>query len=248
MKFSKIYSTGILVTAVALLFASCNKGDGHAFSHLENRDLNNKARIQVFNAAIGSQRTFVYSDAARLNGTALAYTASAFTGSPLTFVVNPGLHSFMIKDDLATSTQPTLTFPQDFQANKTYTMFIYDTLNAIKQKTVLTEIVKPNDGSARLRFANFPVRKPGTPPNVDVFSKRLNANIFSDVPYTGVTDFVNVPGLESDSIFVRAAGTTTNLIAGSFSFLTNESYTIIFRGRYDGGTAYPRTLTSFINY
>lgn len=130
---------------------------------------------------------------------------------------------------------------------------MYDTVATVKQVTVETNIVIPSDNSARVRFANFTYSKnSGVPPNVDVYSKQKNSNIFTDIPLTAVTGFIPYGSNVSDSLIVRSTGTATALDTAVVSFAAKRSYTLVFRGRYAtneaGGAVSPRTLSSFLNY
>jgi hypothetical protein len=254
MKSRKIIIAGCVVLTAFLLIQSCSKAP--VIFTQEQRDLTNLARVQVYNVAVGNQRNYVYVDGKAVTGAALVYTNATF--SPLfpatanSFVVSPGLRSFVIRDTLITSTQPALAFPENFESNKYYTIFAYDTSSSIKQKTVETNIIFPSDNTARVRFANFVFWKTGTPPNIDIFSKRKNANIFSDIPLTTVTDFIPYESGVSDSLIVRTTGSATALDTAVLSFSSKRSYTLVFRGRYisngSGGATFPATLSSFTNY
>ena len=230
--------------ASATMLFSCTKDNGNTGRAIEDRDLSNKANVQVINSTLGSQRTFVYADGQRLNGAALIYTNSTTnTGSGLTYALEPGLRSFMVRDTLGTSVQPVLTFAEDFQANQKYTIFLYDTMRTIKQKTVLNQIETPDPQTAHLRFANFVWAKNATLPNVDVFSKKLNQNIFTDVPYTDVTGFIAHP-FGADSLFVRQTGMAANLASVAINPLPQEIYTLVYRG----GGAFTRSVGVFENH
>src|SRR5574338_257709 len=147
MNFNKIIRNGCGMMAAALMLASCTKDNGNTTRANEMKDFGNLARVQIYNAALGTARTFAYADAERLNGAAFIYSTSAHTGSGLTYAVMPGLRAFVVRDTLGSSIQPQLSFAEDFQANKNYTIFLYDTMSAIKQKTVMTDIVKTNDNT-----------------------------------------------------------------------------------------------------
>ena len=154
----------------------------------------------------------------------------------------------MIRDTLTATTQTPLSFAQNMDVGKNYTIFMYDTINAAKQKTVETKIVVPGDTTARLRFANFIFSKNAVPA-VDIFSKRRNVNVFTNVAVTGVTDFIPVPSAFTDTFYVRETGTTNQLaVLNGLTPTEKRSYTLVFRGRYEttSGTI-ARTLSSFIN-
>ena len=210
-------------------------------------DMTTKARIQIFNATVGSAaRNLITMDANRVNVPGMAY-ASFFPASPNTsFGVPAGLRAFNIIDTLLTTTQPPLTFAENFSAGNFYTIFLYDTLNAIKQKTVLTNIVVPDDTTARLRFANF-IYSPNAIPNVDVFSYRRNANVWTNVPAKEVTEYIPYQSGVVDTFYVRETGTMTQLAKSAVgSFTAKRSYTAIFRGSYRAPAS--RTVSTFINY
>jgi hypothetical protein len=221
-----------------------------------NDDFNNKAQVQVYNSTLNTQRVLVFADGARLSGTPMVYTQTTttnatYSGSGITYLVQPGVHAMLIRDTLNTSTQPLLSFAGNYEANKFYTIFTYDSINTIKQITVETPIVIPSDTTARVRFANFVFQKPGIPPNVDVYSTRRKANVWSNIPITTVTDFMPYETKVADSLIVRPTGSLAGLDTTVFNFLPQRSYTLVFRGRYAtneaGGVNYPRVLTSFTN-
>jgi hypothetical protein len=243
MKFNNIIKTTAFSLAFVSLLAACSKDHGGTARADVDSDFSNKAILQVYNASVNTQRNFLYMDGGRLSGTSMTYTAASYLASGLMYAVPAGLHSFLIKDTLGSSTQPSLAFSQDFQANSRYSMFVYDTMKNIKQITVKDNIVIPDDTASMVRFANFRWSRTGTPVNVDVFSKIENANILTNVPYTTVTEFFARPSAVTDSLFVRETGTTTNLAAAGFTFRPKKSYTIL----YYGSDSWAKTITAYIN-
>jgi len=106
-----------------------------------------------------------------------------------------------------------------------------------------------NDTAARVRFANFPFSTTAIP-NVDIFSQKQQANVFTNISTAAVTDFISFRANISDTLFVRPTGTTTNLTQLNGLVPTaKRNYTVIFRGSYrtTAGAA-ARTLTSFLSY
>jgi hypothetical protein len=118
---------------------------------------------------------------------------------------------------------------------------------------VTNNIVVPTDSTARVRAAHFSFLKTGPIPAIDIFSIKKNANIFSNIAYGQVTDFISYPSA-GDTLLVRQAGSTTiNLdTLTSFNPARQRSYTLVFTGRYmsngSGGATLPRTLFSYTNY
>ena len=133
------------------------------------------------------------------------------------------------------------------EIGKSYTVFSYDTVNAAKQKTVVTPIVIPADTTCRLRFANF-IYNPNAIPAVDVFSFNRNTNLFTNVAVTDVTSFVPYPSaLLTDTLYIRPTGnTTTNLVKYVLTggLTQKRSYTLVYRGS-DRGT---KIANLFANY
>jgi hypothetical protein len=248
-----IYS--FILIALTVLITACSREIQDSTPRLD--DFGNTATVQLYNVAVGNQRNLFYIDGKAVNGATvpLTYTNTVllFPAAPnVGFAVTAGLRNFYLKDTLATSTQPPLSFAENFLGNKFYTIFVYDTMNAVKQKTVETNIVVPSDNSARVRFANFAYFQTGVPPAVDIFSKTKNANVFTNVALTDVTDFITYTSGVADTLIVRSTGTAIGLDTANFTFNAKRNYTLVFRGRYavneSGGATFPRTLSSFINY
>lgn len=268
MKLTKIISTGCVVMTFALLFVSCVKEKGKEVA-LEQIDFVNKTSVQVFNAMVGSTRNYVYVDGVPVNGASLTY-GNLFPSSSVNFAVTSGFRAFLIRDTQVVATPVTtqlpISFAEDFKASGNYTIFMYDTTTAAKQKTVLNNIVVPADTTARLRFANF-IYNPTGLTAFDIFSVKQNANIFTNVQVTDVTEYIPYASRITDTFYIRLTGTLTNLqnfrptagtvpgalvdILGVLTPTQKRSYTLIFRGGYRASTTTNttvRTLSTFVNY
>jgi hypothetical protein len=274
MKFTKqIITSGAIITTVVLFFLSCKREVGKEVA-TEQTNFNNSAIIQIYNASVPSpaatdpRRNYVYVDGNPITGAPIAFGSffpSSSTGASLT----GGFKQFLIKDTISTSTQPPISFSETFQAGKSYTIFMYDTFTAIKQKTVETIIQIPADTTARVRFANFIYSPTAFPGNFDIFSVKRNAVIFSNIATTEITNFIPYASALTDTFYVRLNGSSANLqnvdttgkptILDIQAILTPtrlRSYTLIFRGGYKSsanktttGTAIgsARTLSTFAN-
>ena len=251
----KLFSilTGSIITATVLVVASCAK-EAETTQVGEIRDLSNKSLVQVYNAIVTSPGSHITVDNAQVNGTAstaaVGYGSAFPTGS--FFMVEPGLRLFNVRPSVATSLQTPLTFPETFNAGARYSVFLYDTLNAAKQLTVLSNIEIPSDTSARLRFANF-AYFPGGAPAIDIYSVKKKANVATNVTYTQVTPYNPHPAAVTDSFIVRSNATpVVALDTLIFTPTRKRSYTLLFRGRYRtneaGGAASPRVLSAIANY
>lgn len=262
MKVTFIKTNPAIVIILLLLAVSCVKQRTKEIA-LEQIDYSNKSFVQVYNATLLSARNYVYVDGQPVNGASLAYGAT-FPSTPANFAVTSGFRAFLIRDTLSTTLQLPLSFAEDFKAASNFTIFMYDTITSPKQKTVQNNIVIPSDTTARLRFANFIYSPIAIPSAFDIFSVKRNANIFSNVQLTEVTDFIPYDSRVTDTFYIRPAGSTTNLqnfnpspapgaavnIQAVLTPTRLRSYTLIFRGGYRATATTNttvRTLSVFAN-
>lgn len=242
-KTLKIYFGGLmgLIAACAVL-SSCEKSFNE--KTIQQKDFTNSTIVQVAVATMNAARNYAYVDTKQQTGALLA-TGSIFPGTGYGFVVNPGLRAFLVRDTLSATTQVPLSFAENLQPGKHYTIFTYDTITSPKQKTVLDDIVVPADSTSRIRLANFGY-SPNAIPAVDVFSFVRNTNIFTNVNTTEVTSFIPYPSFTTDTLYFRDAGTANTFLKVTFSggITPKRSYTLLLRGSYGSGT---RVVTFFAN-
>lgn len=245
MKKIDIKSLGLgMVALMAISLTSCEKTFDEKISL--NRSTEENSVVQLYVATVGATRNYVYVDGKPQNGTALT-AGSVFPATGFGFLVPSGSRAFLLRDTLNTSAQVPLSFANVLERGKNYTIFSYDTITAVKQKTVMTDIMIPTDTTSRVRFANF-AHSTIQMPNVDLYSFKRAANVASNISPTEVTNFIPYASRLSDTLQVRQAGTTT-VLAQLNGFLTTEkrSYTLVFRGSFRGATS-ARFLSSFVNY
>ena len=236
-----------IALASMIMLAACEKEYKSILT--EETNLGNTAFVKFHNAIINSNRTYIYSDMVPLNGATIAYGGLFPSLSPSYTALAAGTRAIAIRDTLAPSTQYPISFNAPMTAGTFYTIFAYDSLNAPKYKVIQDNIQVFNDTAARVRFANFPFSTTAIP-NVDIFSQKQQANIFTNISTAAVTDFISFRANISDTLFVRPTGTTTNLTQLNGLVPTaKRNYTVIFRGSYrtTAGAA-ARTLTSFLSY
>ncbi|HTE23260.1 DUF4397 domain-containing protein [Flavitalea sp.] len=247
MKSSKSLSISCLLLITIMIAASCEKEFDKMV--VENTAIQDKALVKLFNSTVSSQRTYMYLDNVPVTGSILAY-GGIFPSTGYASALTQGSHTILIKDTLAASTQPQLSFPATLAPGKNYSIFTYDTVNSIKYVFTEDEIVKPADTTSRIRFTNLIFSK--TPlPNVDLYSVVTGKNVFTNIALAQVTNFVPFASKRLDSLYVRETGTTTNLTPVFTIIPTiNRSYTVVYRGRYQTttGTVMPRSLTVISNY
>ena len=244
MKFLKKINLIIWILAAPALYMSCTQETPHIAP--KSSDISNSASVQVFNATVKAARNYVYVDGISVSGIALA-SGGVFPGTAYSFKVSAGSRSFTIKDTLPTTTQVPLTFTQNIEAGKSYTIFTYDTITSPKQITVLNNIVIPTDTSSRLRFANF-IYNTTPVANVDVYSfrKGMVAPVFSNIATNQVTEFIPYSSGITDTLYVYAAGTTSPLIVKQVvqSLVPTRTYTSVYNGSYRGTKA----VSTFASY
>ena len=181
---SIIIKNGLLATSVLALFSGCSKDRAATGRPSEQQDLANKAYVQAYIATVNATRNAIYVDGALTSGAVIATGGSFPTASTAyAFAVDGGVRSFLVKDTLAAATQVPLVFAEDLQASKNYTIFLYDSINAPKQKTVLTNITPIPDSTARIRFANFVHTKVAIPA-IDIYSYNRKANVATNLQVT----------------------------------------------------------------
>jgi hypothetical protein len=249
MKVTNILTACGAVLAIAILSVSCKKATGKEVAAEEN-NFANKSLVQVFDATVNSAATHVFIDGNQATGTALTY-GTVFPASSYAFKVDAGLRSFNIRNTTAGTTQTPITFAENMDVNKNYTIFMYDTITSAKQITVPTNIVIPADTTARVRFANF-IYAPFTPPGIDIFSFLKGANVATNLKVTEVTDFMPYPSRLMDTLYFSPTGTTNvflKLVITGTGFIGKRSYTVVYRGSEPRGI-YPgtRTASVFTNY
>jgi hypothetical protein len=231
MKLLKTFLTGYIIVLACSFGISCSR----EIPQLATLDsISNGGAVQVFAAALKSSGNYVYVDGTVVSGAAIGL-GGVFPGTAYGFNVAAGSHTFLIKDTTPATKQTPITFTQNIEAGKSYTIFTYDTITSVKQTTVVNNIVIPKDTSCRLRFANF-IYSATPVAGVDVYSFRKGAGapIFSNVATAQVTDFIPYASGLTDTLYVYATGTTTPLLNKSFvtSLTPTRSYSAVYNGSY----------------
>ncbi len=260
MTKSKIIVAGCVILSAFLIITGCDKQPYDKITN-EVTDYSNSSTLQFYNAVVEANRNYLYNEGRPLNGSSLILGSSfpsntynsAAPSLGNSFLSTTGIHTFQLKDTSSTTTQVPMTFTENLQAGTYYTVFAYDTITNPKVKIVETKIEVPADlNTSRVRLANF-IYAPNSVvvPAIDIFSVKKNANLFTGINKTDVTDFISIPANINDTLIVRATGTTTALAQfNSFIPTPKRSYTMVFRGRYGlTGTANAaRQLAIFSNY
>ena len=216
--------------------------------------------MKVYVASPGVLRNYVFVNDRQVTGAALASgglfpLSSASPGilfqhnnlfSVQQNEIKPIPQRITIRDTALVTTQPVTNLVTNLETLSYYTLFLTDSSLRPNPLLVKDNIVPVADTTARIRFANLPF-SPLAIPNMDIFSVKANANIFSNVPIQTITDFRAYASALNDTLHVRAAGTTTNLASINGIVTTQKRYyTLVFRGSYRSPTG--RFLASFASY
>jgi hypothetical protein len=253
----KKYFLEIACVSVIIALTACTKNE-YKLTAKTTGDISGNSNIKFFNASLNTVKNFIYinkvplitNNYTPLSGNPLSY-GGFFPNNNSYWSVEPGTSYLLIRDTGIVSSQVPLNFSENFEAGKYYTVFTYDTSTRVKYKVVEDKLDKTiNDTSSRIRVANMIFSSTIVPAtNFDVWSKKLNANIATNVAPTGVTDFIPFSSRFADSLYLRLPGSTVNINATTPFVITPEirrSYTIVVRGSAVGGLA--KTLSSYINY
>jgi Domain of unknown function (DUF4397) len=262
MKLLKNIFCTLTIAAVIFLADACRKP--YAYIQEVDTDISStKATVQVFGACARATRNYMYVDGVQASGSAFAF-GGVFPGAAYSITLNPGTHSILIKDTTTITPQLPLTFSQNFDAGKFYTVFTYDTITSPKALVVQNNITIPRDTSCMLRFANF-IYNPTPVGNVDVYAFRnvpgtpvfvagviqLNSStaLFSNIATNTVTDFIPFGSLRTDTLYVVATGTKAPILAKQLvqSLTPTRSYTSAYIGSFRSlPTA--KSVTTFSTY
>ncbi|MFN8243143.1 MAG: DUF4397 domain-containing protein [Ferruginibacter sp.] len=242
MKKIKFIPLAITVIAGSLLY-SCKKDNS---LKAVTTDPASYANVKIYSATLNASRNYLFTGQMPLTGSPFAY-GGVYPANDSYFTLPVGNTSFTVKDTLTTTTQPVISFGANIESGKYYTIFTYDTMRTPKAMVVADNITIPADTTSRVRFANFIYSNTGAAVNVDLWSKRLNANVFTNIPVNTVTDFISYSGKFTDTLYVRNTGTSTNLTALYSQFFDQKrSYTLIYRGSAGAGAT--KTLGGYTNY
>jgi len=238
------YIVSASVLGSVLFLVACKKETKFHSVIDEETPSNDKAQIKVINAAVGTNRNYVYVDGSPVSGVTFL-DGGAFPANNYYANVYTGVHAIMVKDTLSTGPQTPVTVTSTFYPRQRYTIFMYDSTKSIKAKLVEDMLVVPADTSvAMVRFANF-AYSPTPIPNLDVYSHLKQARIWTNVSPTTVTDFIRyTANTVADTLWFRPTGTNVDLFKLTFTPTTKRSYSLVFRGRY----SVTRTVSVYTQY
>lgn len=235
MKLKNI-STNICLSVLAIttLMACSKKADSVIY---EDKELGHYANLKVYNGTLSATRNYVYVGGVAHTGAALTY-GNLFPSTGFYSKIYPGLVPLLIRDTLSTSTQTPINTNVNFVGGKYYTAFMYDTITSAKVLLQEDDLTQPpvGDTTCRIRIANL-IYSTTAVPDIDIYSVKAGANIFTNRSRTSVSGFIPYPTGQTDTLIVRVAGTTTALTQlNGLVTSPRRLYTLVFRGRYQNTT------------
>lgn len=178
----------------------------------------------------------VYVGNSKVNGSFLTYGSIYPTVTNMYSAVPPGPQTIRITvNGVTTPDSVTIaTFTKTFTAGNYYSLLLTDSLlnsNDAKQIFVQDNFTPVDTSHYSIRFAHL-IMNDSAGKNVDVYSTRQAANLFSNVSPGTVTPFTvqNYTQL-SDTLIVRRAGGSLELARINTAVLARQrAYTLVYRG------------------
>jgi len=262
----KYIPTIIFASFVVALGWSCVKSNPTVAS---TSSTNSYAFIKVsdfspnFRGIVGNRDSFnIYVNNVKLTGAFLSYGLTYPTASNLYAAVPAGTVSIKLSaigvnglaGTFGADSTVVATITKTLTAGGYYSFIMTDSLlTATDSKQIFVQ-----DNFTRTDTTHFTVRFAHTiladtaGKNVDVYSNRLGANMFSNISPGTVTTFTSQPyNIITDTLIVRRAGTSfelARLTTASIPFARERAYTVIYKGTAALTTgAKARSLISYPN-
>lgn len=247
----KQYSSFLLFAAVSLIYISCKEDQSLLDQNVKysTADTINNAQVKFINAypSITPAITTGYGPSLRifrndqkLTGTTstldtLGYGAQ-FPATTAYSIVPAGSNTFhfvmnrIVSGAFAPKAGDTVfRKTHNLEAGKKYTLFLVDTVQNPGVLVVEDKVVNPGYGKYGLRFVNL-VANPSD--RYDFFSVKQGRNIFSNIGYKQVTDFIALPKPQAnDTFYLRNAGNTHNVSLAVVAPADERVYTFYARGK-----------------
>ena len=197
------------------------------------------------NAISSASATFTTAYGGSFPGTSISFAGVTNGNNVFDYAVIPSgtstVTGAMFRLTGGTSADSVISTSLNFDKWKKYTVIAADTIPNQRFYAFEDVFVKPDTGNYAIRFINMAMNIPtvgAAPTAIDVFSRRRQTNLVSNVAYRGSSTYVEsrttyiVNGLPiSDTLEFRAAGTTTLLVQiNGFFPVKTRVYTFVARG------------------
>ena len=259
-KMKKYIFPIILITCATGLIWSCTKKidlvaptstiDGLAYVKVAQMSPN-------FRAVVNGRDSFnVYFNEAKVNGAFLTYGSFFPTTTSLYAAVRTGSQVVrMTVNGVNTPDSFNLVgFTKNLKAGTYYSFILTDSLFSLdpsKQMFIEDNFIRTDTTHYTIRLVHA-IPNDSTGKNIDVYSTRLNTNIFTNVAPGSATQFITNPyTIIADTFIVRRTGNPFELCRLSTVALPigrERAYTLIYRGNRGSATGTkPRSLVYYAN-
>ncbi len=172
---------------------------------------------------------------AKVNSAAIAFSGLFPAQNTGYMGITSGLHWFKIsRGGVNTTDSITIhTFQKLIEPGQKYSYIVTDSLKSTNEaRTMLLtdNFNQPVPGNYAVRFVHA-VTSDTVGKNVDVYSFRRKANIFTNVKIGTATGFIEYGPAGTDTLSVRRSGTTNELTRfNGIPFASTRVYTVIYKG------------------
>lgn len=249
-----------IATCIGLMWA-CNKQTELTAKYTTANDQGYVAYIKIVDAAPAFRQVFngsdsfsVYLNGPRVNGTFLSYNSIFPTTTNLYAAVPAGPQNIRITVAGKTLLDSTLaTINKNLTPGSYYSFIITDSAlstNEAKQMWLTDNFAFTDTSSINVRFVDAVINDPVS---VDVYSYKKGANIFSNIKPATATTFITLPYTSTDTIYVRNAGTQTEItrlavVSGTSTAINRtRAYTLLYKGQNGATGTKARALTFYAN-
>jgi hypothetical protein len=251
------FLTVALLAGVSL--AGCKKEAGTKAPLLENQ---NDAYVRVvhaspsFRTVFSNRDTFnVYAGATRINSPFLTYS-SFFPGATVNnYVALPAgnqLFRLSVPGVLNADSVNLYSFTKTLQGAQRYSLIITDSIKSNNDRVQMwlkDNFTTPVPGQFGIRFIHAVLNDTAAGKTVDVYSTKLKANMFTNVPVGTATGFqyFNTP-TTGDTIIIRRNNTLYEITRlNNMSQSSGRVYSLLYRGSALTTGTKGRLLTSYLN-
>jgi hypothetical protein len=201
----------------------------------------NGVRLNAISTAV---QTFTTAYGGAFPGAAMAFAGSANGNNVFDYAAIPAgpsrVAGAIFRLTGGTSADTVMSNSFTFNKGQKYTVVAADTFPNQQFFAYEDNFTTPDTGNYAIRFINLGANVVGNAATaIDVYSRRRGANLVTNVPYKGASTFVqsavstlfNGVFLTNDTLEIRAAGSTTNLLQiNGFFPVRTRVYTIVTRG------------------
>lgn len=223
-KLSQLIPIILCMLIVPFILSGCNKNEQDNFN----------AYVTLINASPNGPRVNILQNSVQLNNAPVIYPG--WSGYFTTYAGDQTIN--VRKKDETTNFA---SFTQYYKRDGHYSVFIVDSASKLGAIIVEDDLMYPDSGMAKIRFAHMVPNGPAVDLGYDG-----GATVFANKNFKDVSPFIQVPK-GSVNLELRLAGTGTVVYdLAPISVVAGKSYTIEVRG-FAGSPTYPLSSIVFVN-